>query len=260
MARTKKSEIEEAVATEATTTTTTTATKKAAKKKTEDSGSRVAYFLKVRVTFTTPLLATNPNDQEIYTQFIAKEASDESRKEEIERLGVDEVIERGMTVFLRDKEDPSIPLLKDYTWLGYLKSRAKALAKIPGSSLKGASAYIKEVNDLIKVTPRFQPLILPEGGAIETLERPLRAETAQGDRVALAKSETVPEGTTCEVTFRAERIEGMNYIIDCLNYGKEHGTGQWRNAGFGRFTYEVLDKWAEAIETEHVTASDFPMR
>jgi hypothetical protein len=29
-------------------------------------------------------------------------------------------------------------------------------------------------------------------------------------------------------------------VIECLDYGKRRGIGQWRNSGKGRFTYEVL--------------------
>ena len=256
MARTTKTN-EAATAVETTEVKSAKTTKKKAE---ETSADRIAYFVKVKITFTTPLLATNPSNEQVYSDYIANEVDPETAAEEVALLTREEVDEKGMTIFLRDKDDPSIPLLKGYTWLGYLKSRSKALAKVPGSALKEAKAYIKEINDLISVYPRFQPLILPDGEAIGTNERPLRAETAQGDRVALAKSEEAPIGTTVEVTFRAERFEGMKLIMDCLDYGEVHGTGQWRNSGFGLFTYEILDKWCEKVETKKFAASDFPMR
>ena len=247
------------------------------------------------------MLATNPGNETIYKDFIANDekTTAERRAEEVEMLGVDEVEKRGMTVFLREPDNPMIPLIKDYTWLGFLKSRAKALAKIDGTTVHSMKAYVKEVNDLITVTPRFQPLMLPDGAetsfierktlpdgademksinerlaeldrlaklegvaidGVDALERPLRAETMQGDRVALTKSESVPAGTKVTVTFRCERKEGLDLVKECLDYGKEHGTGQWRNAGYGRFIWKKIDSWKEKIEQGRLTEDDFPLR
>lgn len=291
MARTKKTTTEGATAA----STTTTAAKDAKSVK-----GRYAYFLTAEITFITPLLATNPGNETIYKDFIANDekTTAERRAEEVEMLGVDEVEKRGMTVFLREPDNPMVPLLKDYTWLGYLKSRAKALAKIDGTVVHSMKAYVKEVNDLITVTPRFQPLTLPDGtdtsfierktlpdvgdelvdynmksiverlaklegvaiDGVDALERPLRAETMQGDRVALAKSESVPAGTKVTVTFRCERKEGLDLVKECLDYGDKHGTGQWRNAGYGRFIWKKIDSWKELIEQDRLTEEDFPLR
>ena len=73
------------------------------------------------------------------------------------------------------------------------------------------------------------------------IERPLRAQTAQGERVALAKSQTVPGGSVIEFDLR---IVGGNSIKEKLlhewfKYGVLRGLGQWRNAGYGNFTYEM---------------------
>ena len=234
---------------------TTAKTKKASDKPSEKK-ERCSYYLTVRVTFITPLLATNPNDQQIYSEFITKLAPDaESREEEIARLGVEEVDAKGTTVFLRNPET-GLPQLKDYTWLGFLKSRARALAKVPGSTAATMKAYIKEIDDRMSVTPRFIDLNLPEGGEITCNERPLRAETMQGPRVSLAKSEQVPEGTTCEFTIHTFTKEGMALVLDCLEYGEERGTGQWRNAGNGCFTFEVLALDTVKYESKHKDAYD----
>ena len=115
---------------------------------------------------------------------------------------------------------------------------------------------IKEIDDRMSVSPRFIDLILPEGGEITCNERPLRAETAMGPRVSLAKSEQVPEGTTCEFTIHTQTKEGMRMVIDCLEYGEERGTGQWRNAGNGCFTFEVLALDKETFKSKHQDAYD----
>lgn len=281
MPRTKKTTTEDAVAS----TTTTTAAKDA--KAAKAAKERYAYFITAEITFITPLLATNPGNEAIYKEFIANDekTTAERRSEEVEKLGPDEVERRGMTVFLREPDNPMVPLMKDYTWSGYLKSRAKALAKIDGTVVSTMKAYKQEVNDRITVSPRFQQLILPDGAetsiieyvdnedikrqaalegvaidGVDALERPLRAETMQGDRVALAKSESVPAGTKVVVTFRCETKEGADLVKACLDYGKDHGTGQWRNAGYGRFIWKKLDSWKEKIEQERLTDEDFPLR
>lgn len=239
---------------EAVVETTATTTKKSTKKDTTPK-ERVSYYLTVKVTFITPLLATNPNNKDIYSDFIAGSVNDEKRAEEVARLGVEEADAKGMTVFMRDPET-GVPQLKDYTWLGFFKSRARALAKVDGSAVKGMTAYIKEIDDRMSVSPRFIDLILPEGGEITCNERPLRAETAMGPRVSLAKSEQVPEGTTCEFTIHTQTKEGMRMVIDCLEYGEERGTGQWRNAGNGCFTFEVLALDKETFKSKHQDAYD----
>ena len=58
--------------------------------------------IKVKLTFLEEVLGTASADKEIHDTFIASKAPDSpSRKEEIEALGVEEVIEKSMTVFPR---------------------------------------------------------------------------------------------------------------------------------------------------------------
>lgn len=61
-------------------------------------------------------------------------------------------------------------------------------------------------------------------------------------------SEEVPAGA--QVTFTVQLMtEGdktvgktgyVEALTEWLDYGKFKGFGQWRNAGFGRFTYEII--------------------
>jgi hypothetical protein len=61
----------------------------------------------------------------------------------------------------------------------------------------------------------------------------------QGDRTCLANSETLPEGTTAE--FIVEYPDTYDNVVkEWLNYGKYKGISQWRNAGWGRFTWEEI--------------------
>ena len=76
-------------------------------------------------------------------------------------------------------------------------------------------------------------------GDIGLCERPLRASTPQGERVALAISEEIPAGATMEFTITCMDEKDLKLVREWLDYGYYRGLGQWRNSGKGRFL------WAE---------------
>ena len=58
--------------------------------------------IKVRLTFTEPILGTSPADPDIYRKFIGSKAPDAaSVEDEVASLGADTVAEKAMTVFPR---------------------------------------------------------------------------------------------------------------------------------------------------------------
>lgn len=70
-------------------------------------------ILKCRLTTIEALLGTASNNKALHSEFIASHAPDApSREEEIAAVGVDEVIEKGTTVFSRNKDGN--PILWDY--------------------------------------------------------------------------------------------------------------------------------------------------
>ena len=66
------------------------------------------------------------------------------------------------------------------------------------------------------------------------------AQTAQGERISLANSETIPAGATIEFTVQCLVDGDMDAVVEWLNYGKLRGMGQWRNSGKGRFNWEEV--------------------
>ena len=110
------------------------------------------------------------------------------------------------------------------------------------------TSFRKIISEGIHVYPRKLFLHLPAGQEITWLERPLRAQTMQGERVALARSECAPVGTTleCEIkipTLAATKRKAVDLaacVREWLDQSAEVGLGQWRTAGWGRMTYEVL--------------------
>lgn len=196
---------------------------------------------KVRITFTDPILGSKPADPELHSRFVASKAPDhKTMREEIESIGVDAVEERGMTVFSR-MEDGN-PCLWDYQIKGFFKEAGKALRKVPGTKSSKIKAYRQEIDNLIFVTPRQIPLWIPiELDLSDTdCQRPLRASTPQGERVALAHSEEAPEGTYIECTIHCLVDSDEELVKEWLDYGKWKGLGQWRNSGRGRMTWEEI--------------------
>lgn len=204
--------------------------------------------LHCNLEFTQPVLGTANSDPEIHEHFIASKGPDaKSLKEEVEALGADEVMERGTTVFPRTKD--GVPFLWDYQIKGFCKDACKAMREADGSLSKGIPAYKTKIDTLLFVRQRNVRLNMPEGSVVRIMQRPLRAETAQGPRVALASSEMLDAGTTCEfdVALLAERVgtrTSVNFskaFIEWMSYGQLRGIGQWRNASWGTFRCRVTN-------------------
>ena len=198
--------------------------------------------VKVRITFTEKVLGTASANTDLHSEFIASKAPDaKSREEEIEAIGVEAYEEKSMTVFPKDENGN--PIFWDYQIKGFFKDSCSALQRCKGESFAKATcklkAYKKIIDGLFFVYPRQIPIKM--NGELGDLQRPLRAQTAQGERVALARSETVPAGSSIEITIKAMSDEYVDALMEWLEYGQYKGLGQWRNAGFGRFTYEILD-------------------
>lgn len=193
--------------------------------------------MKVRLTFTEAVLGTAPQNENIYSEFIASKAEDASTiEDEIATLGVDEVEKKGMTVF--HKED-GVPFLYDYQIKGFFKGACGFLRNVKNTEASKVKAYKKKIDGLIFISPR--KVFFNNVPEIGVCQRPLRAQTMQGERVSLASSEEIPAGAT--VTFDIDLLcpEDEALVTELLDYGKYSGIGQWRNSGAGRFEWERLD-------------------
>ena len=207
--------------------------------------------MKVRITFIESALGTSPSNEQIYRDFIGSKAPDaNSLEQEVEALGADAVAEKGMTVFPRTEDGK--PMFWDYQVRGFFKDSCAALQRASkgGPSPEGKEssklkAYKKEIDGLIFVQPRKIPIIFD--GDMTVCERPLRASTPQGERVALASSEEIPAGSTITFKVLALRAELLEAVREWLEYGLLRGLSQWRNSGKGRFVWEELDKDGNVI-------------
>ena len=201
--------------------------------------------MKVRLTLLEECLGTASNNPEIHSEFIASKAPDaKSREEEIEAIGVDAEVEKGMTVFSRNNDGH--PILWDYQIKGFFKDACGMLRKVPGTKSTKIKAYKKEIDGLIFISEREIPFTAYDG-TIGNCQRPLRAQTAQGERVSLANSETVPAGAQLEFTIECLVDSDMDAVEEWLDYGKLRGLGQWRNSGKGRYLWDQLDEKGNVI-------------
>lgn len=205
-------------------------------------------ILKVKITFLEELLGTSPADPEIYRNFIGSKAPDAAKlADEVAALGANAVAEMGMTGFPKDENGR--PFLYDYQIKGFFKDACSMLArcagkdpvtgkKIPTNESSKLTAFKKVIDGTIFVEPRCIPIQFD--GDIGELQRPLRAQTAQGERVTLVCSETAPAGATIEVTITCLNDKDEAAVREWLDYGRWRGIGQWRNSGKGRFTWEEI--------------------
>ena len=198
--------------------------------------------LKVRLTFTSNYLGTAPMDEEVYALYIAQKATKKSREEEqdvVRDMGKFE--EKGWTRILRDKTGL---FLSNHMLKGFLKHAGLVLAQA-----HGIKAMASKIDDVVTVNPRFLYLqrdgkkILQEDGVNE---RPIRMMTPQGPRVSLIRSDEIKAGAylDAEIQLLLAARKGevtLPLIRGLLDYGQINGLGQWRNGGYGQFTWEEME-------------------
>lgn len=187
----------------------------------------------VTLTTTEPILGTAPLNKELYAEYIASRINDVDVLDEID--SVPDAIEKGTTGFHRDAN--GAPILYDYVIKGFFKDAAGMLRRVDGTKSSKLTSYKKVIDGLVFARPRTIPIVTTEEVGI--LERPLRAQTAQGERVALSRSEMIAAGATITFTLDllSDKLEPA--IREWLDYGANRGLGQWRNGGYGTFTYEM---------------------
>lgn len=179
-------------------------------------------------------------------------------------------------VFHADKHGP---FLFDYALKGFLKESARRLAqagkrdedadgpeeddsdedakptkKKPKKKAGGKSAYTQlqdKVSGFLFVFPRkvyFRECDLrkDDKGQVEfdSLERPLRAQTAQGPRITVVRSDSVPAGAEIDFQVRMYKGGGISLAVleEIFAYGQYQGLGQWRSGGYGRFDLVRLER------------------
>lgn len=223
-------------------------------------------LIQIKWTFLEGVLGTSTADEEIYRNYLASKAptlelADEEAAAIAESESVDEQFARALTIF--PKLEDGTPFQYDYQVKGFFKDACGMLNRLTGkdptTGKKGKAvnesskmkAFKKEIDGNIFVFPRKIPIRFE--GELEICQRSLRASTPQGERVALSASEEAPAGSTMEFYVLCLNDSHVGAVLEWMDYGVLRGTGQWRNSGKGRFTYEVIEvaepkSFKEAVE------------
>lgn len=190
------------------------------------------------LTLLEEILGTAPANKELYKKYINSQRPDSGEDEsELDTLDVDEELKNQTTIFHRNKK--GAPFIYDYQIKGFFKDACGMLRRVAKTESSKLKAFKKVIDGLIFITPREIPAIIPKGGKVTICERPLRAQTAQGERVALARSEALPKGTQFKIIIESLSKDLKRAIVEWLEYGSKRGLGQWRNSGKGRFAYTL---------------------
>lgn len=190
----------------------------------------------VHLQLLSDMLGTAPKDPAVYAAHVASKVSEEVRNAELELLeDADAIEKRGWTGFRYLNGTPGIPA---YMVRGYFKAACKALRRVSGTRSSGVRAYKQVIDTLVFVHPWFIPLEVE--GEITYIERPIRVDTPQGQRVATVRSDVCPAGSKLSFYVAVLGLVSGKLLREWLDYGALQGLGQWRSGGFGRFTYEIV--------------------
>jgi len=201
--------------------------------------------MKVRLTLTNEALGTLSGNPKIAEEYIASKHPDGLQPDELAQLvKLEELQEKQSTVF--PKDDTGCPFVWGYQFKGFLKEACLAMIESDEETaatlkLRRLTLYLhkRTIDKQIFMAERFCVIDM-KGGEMGWCERPLRGQTMKGERISLARSETVPEGSTFEFTILVNNKKLVPYIKKWLDYGQFSGFLQWRNSGKGTFTYEIL--------------------
>ena len=185
----------------------------------------------------------------------ARPIPDTRKEEEIQKIKdraedlkkeVGERDERGITVFFR--HDGKIAI-GDHMIYGFMKAAAESISRtLPtkkGVVLHSATYTESIINQHVRCQEEFlvfdKDILRHEDGTPAYKVRSIRVMTAQGPRVSIIKSEQVPAGAILK--FHLKVMEDSPLTEEVLRklfaYGEVCGLGQWRNAGYGTFSYTL---------------------
>lgn len=198
--------------------------------------------MRVKIRLTTAMLGTAPKDADVYAKYIQTKVGQVKPSDVQVPLTADEEMElvngtenAGWTGFRSDSDGLVIPA---YMIKGFLKEA--------GATLKDALKVValgSRITQCVFITPNIVHLGKTEPDGV--IERPLRAQTMQGPRVSLARSDYVDAGTEIEFSVKwlphPKVKDWRQVIITLLAYGSLKGLGQWRSGGYGSFEIVSID-------------------
>lgn len=216
----------------------------------------------IALTFTRPILGSQPSDHELRRKYIAAKMItgktgmsgdiamakvegeiENLKKDEEYTKKIEETGEKGLTVFYRD--DNGQPAISDIQIRGFIKDafafvakdlKIKDLQKKDGGDYKGEQKYRDWIGERISFDRQYYPF----SGDIGYLERPIRVNIPmQGPRVSIAGSELCKNPSRIDFTIMTTEDLSIEILKAILDRGMFKGISQWSNAQYGCFTYIV---------------------
>jgi len=212
-------------------------------------------------------LGTNSLDPDIHARHVLDKVTDEAaRQRELDSLPKEEAMEqvekKGMTVFYRRPED-KVLYIKNHMIKGFLKASGDALrveankettrtkpeegAEKPKGKGTIWGSIDGKIDDNITVYPNELVICDVDGkpklDGDGFLVRSLRAQTLQGPRVTVVKSEILSPLSRIRYTlfWPSNGPVNKDMLVKMLDRGEIYfGLGQWRSSGKGKFTYRIL--------------------
>lgn len=220
-------------------------------------------YRKFSIETLTQLLGTAPANEELYREYIQSKAPDpEDADDELttvphqHEIDPEQSFQKQITGFHRHPDNNGL-YMYDYQIMGFLKSAANTLKdNLPmapdagGKVRRGIKNARSKVNQFVTVFPRR---ILIADGPDGILQRPLRAQTAQGPRVSLAASEYLEPPIEFDIYIGLidNKEIGWNTLKTIFSYGEvKIGLLQNRNSGYGKF--RTIDKGVIDPEVEEL--------
>lgn len=209
-----------------------------------------------RLTGISPILGSAILDTSIFQDYMVDKKKGMTEEERARAQGDMELlppqdyeaVTNKATGFYRDPSN-GFPIIKDYQFMGFFKNAGLVLKDQEDVKLVAPAS---KVDKFLIVSPEWGTLYNAEGEVItkpdSILPRPLKAMTSQGPRTAVAISEQINTGWTTTITVTIIDNPGspkskaltMTTVRELLKYGQFSGLLQWRNAGYGRFTWEAV--------------------
>ena len=208
----------------------------------------------VKLTFIDSLLGSEPASKELHQDYVQSLIPEDLYEpEELKAIKEEELQalkdgdEKGRTVFYRNEDGH--PCLHNNHIKGFFKAACKALRDDKSTLSSKITAYKSEIDNKIFVfpdadRPESRMIEIQNYGEVTTCQRPLRGQTAQGERIAIADSDMIGPGAYIEFDVlwlqHDKKPIGEALIREWLDYGILKGLGQWRNSGKGSFTYMII--------------------
>jgi hypothetical protein len=196
----------------------------------------------VTLTFISPILGSAPSNKEVYQNYVASQIPEPTPEiVATEVAQIPDTPQTGKTIFRVDPETNHLIYLP-HQIRGFLKAAASAITG------KEITAFKSKIDKFVFVAPEVIELKLngqpiKADPKMDTEERPLQAMTAQGPRVSLLSSEKLKKGVKIDFQLIVLPLGQREITEDILrswfDYGQFQGISQWRNGGYGRFTFEL---------------------